>query len=314
MAAAPSIKRTMGPLEWALLVLLSVLWGGSFFFAEVALVELRPFTVVFGRVALAALTLMALVYLTGGRMPADRRLWGAFFVMGLVNNFIPFSLIVWGQTQITGGLASILNATTPVFTVLIAHFFTQDERLTVGRLSGVALGIAGVVVMIGPAALKGLGGNVLAQIAVVGAALSYGIAGVYGRRFGGVPPLVTAAGQVTASTVLMFPVMMLLDRPWTLPMPGVETWGAVLGIALVSTAAAYVIFFRILATSGATNIMLVTLLVPVSAILLGVLILGETLEPVHIAGMVLIALGLAAIDGRALGMLRRRTTPASSQG
>ncbi len=308
MASAPTINQTMGPLEWGLLILLSVLWGGSFFFAEIALVELRPFTVVFGRVVLAAATLVILVKVTGGRMPRDRRLWAAFFVMGTVNNFIPFSLIVWGQTQITSGLASILNATTPVFTVLMAHFFTRDEKLTANRFAGVVLGIAGVVVMIGPEALAGLGANVLAQLAVVGAAVSYGVAGVFGRRFAGTPPLVTAAGQVTASSVLMFPVMLIVDRPWTLAMPAPETWAAVLGIALVSTAAAYVIFFRILATAGATNIMLVTLLVPVSAILLGVLVLGETLAPLHMAGMALIGLGLLAIDGRVLSMMRRRLT------
>jgi len=314
MVSTPRINVTMGPLEWGLLILLSVLWGGSFFFAEIALVELRPFSVVFGRVVLAAATLLLLVRLTGGRMPRDPRLWGAFFVMGTVNNFIPFSLIVWGQTQITSGLASILNATTPVFTVIMAHFFTRDEKLTANRFAGVILGIAGVVVMIGPAALAGLGANVLAQLAVVGAAVSYGVAGVYGRRFAGTPPLVTAAGQVTASSVLMFPVMLIADRPWTLAMPAAETWAAVLGIALVSTAAAYVIFFRILATAGATNIMLVTLLVPVSAILLGVLVLGETLAPLHIAGMVLIGLGLLAIDGRAIGMLRRRLSPKATNG
>jgi len=306
MASPQPIKQTMGPLEWGLLVLLSILWGASFFFAEVALAELQPFTIVFARVSLAAVALWVLVALTGGGMPFSGRLWGAFLVMGLVNNFIPFSLIVWGQTQISGGLASILNATTPVFTVIVAHFFTRDEKLTANRIAGIVLGFAGVVVMIGPEALAGLGSNVIAQLSVMGGALAYGVAGVFGRRFAGTPPLVTAAGQVTASSVLMFPVMLAVDRPWELAMPAAETWAALLGVALISTAAAYVIFFRILATSGATNIMLVTLLVPVSAIILGVLILGETLSLLHIAGMALIGLGLLAIDGRAMGLLRRR--------
>ena len=303
------INKTMGAFEWFLLITLSIVWGGSFFFGEVALQELRPFTVVLGRVGFAAICLMVLVYATGLRMPWTPGLWGAFFVMGAINNFIPFSLLLWAQTEIASGLASILNATTPLFTVVLAHVLTSDEKMTRSRVAGVLAGIAGVAVMIGLEALEGLTTNVIAQLLVLAAALSYAFAGIYGRRFKEHPPLVTATGQVTASTVMILPVALYLDQPWLVPGVGMVTWGAILGIALLSTALAYVLYFRILSTAGATNLLLVTFLIPVSAILLGTLVLGEQLEPKHFAGMALIALGLALIDGR---LFRRRAALAKN--
>ncbi len=306
MSDRTEINRTMGAMEWALLIVLSVLWGGSFFFAEVALVELRPFTVVLCRVGFAAIVLVAVVYATGQRLPRRGGLWGAFFVMGALNNLIPFTLIVWGQTHIASGLASILNAATPLFTVVLAHLLTHDEKMTPNRLAGVVLGLAGVAVLIGPEVLRGLGFHLVAQLAVLGAALSYAFAGIFGRRFRGEPPLVVAAGQVTATTVMILPIALFADRLWAVPLPGATTWAAIAGLAVLSTALAYVIFFRILATAGATNLLLVTLLIPVSAILLGTAILGERLAFGHFAGMALIGLGLAAIDGRPLKALRRR--------
>ncbi|MGY2050612.1 DMT family transporter [Methylobacterium sp. JK268] len=302
----PASRRPMTASDWGLLLVLSVLWGGSFFFIRVALDALPPFTIVALRLALAALILNALVPLLGARMPRDRRVWAAFLGMGLLNNAIPFSLIAWGQTHIASGLASVLNATTPLTTVVVAHLLTRDERMTGRRLAGVLLGLAGVAVMMGPSVLGGIGADALAQAAVLGAAWSYAFAGVFGRRFGrmGVPPLVTAAGQVTASALLLGPVALLVDRPWTLPVPGPIPLAAVLGLATLSTALAYLIFFRILARAGATSIALVTFLIPVSAIGLGVLILGERLDPRQVAGMALIAAGLAAIDGRVLDRWR----------
>lgn len=294
------IHSSMTPVEWGMLCALSLLWGGSFFFVGVAVAELPPFTIVLLRVALAALILWLVVRFMGLRMPVTEGLWGAFFAMGVLNNLIPFSLIVWGQTHMASGLASILNATTPLFTVIVAHYLTADERMTRARMLGVTVGLAGVVAMMGPAALEGIGANVFAQVAVLAAALSYAFAGVYGRRFRslGVPPLLTATGQVTASTILLAPVALMVDRPWTLPMPGPATWAALIGLAALSTALAYLLYFRILATAGATNLLLVTFLIPVSAIFLGATILGERLNPEHFLGMALIGVGLAAIDGR----------------
>jgi drug/metabolite transporter (DMT)-like permease len=266
---------------------------------------------VLARVGFAAVALVLAVYATGQRMPASVALWAAFFAMGALNNLIPFSLIFWGQTQIAGGLAAILNATTPLFAVVLAHFLTRDEKMTPHRLGGALLGLLGVAVMIGPAVLRELGMQLLAQIAVLGAALSYALAGIFGRRFRDVPPLVSAASQVIAATVMMLPVVLLLEGPWSVPMLGLRTWGAILGLALLSTALAYLIYFRILASAGATNLLLVTFLIPVSAIVLGASLLGERLEPQHLAGMALIGLGLAAIDGRPLRLLRRRARRSS---
>jgi drug/metabolite transporter (DMT)-like permease len=303
------INKTMGVVEWTLLIGLSVLWGGSFYFVGVAVDGLPPFTIVVLRVGIAALALNVAVLAMGLRMPSDRRAWVAFFGMGFLNNLMPFCLIVWGQTHIASGLASILNATTPMYTVVAAHFLTRDEKMNAGKLAGVVIGFAGVIAMIGPEALKGLGVDVFAQLAVLGAAMAYAFAGVFGRRFQrmGIAPLITATGQVTASTLMLAPVALVVDRPWTLPMPTAEVWGAIVGLALLSTALAYILYFRILATAGATNLLLVTFLIPVSAIVLGATLLGERLAPEHFAGMVLIGLGLAAIDGRPLTRLRLRT-------
>ncbi|MDK1491640.1 DMT family transporter [Sinorhizobium sp. 7-81] len=298
--------RVMGAREWGMLIALSVLWGGSFFFIGIAVKALPPFTIVALRVTLAAAALLIFIGALGLALPRRREVWLAFFGMGLLNNLVPFSLIVWGQTHIASGLASILNATTPLFGVVVAHLLTDDEKMTANKLTGVLVGFFGVAVIIGPAAIGGLGSNVLAQLAVLGAAFSYSLASVFARRFKrmGVAPLLTATGQVSASSLMLVPLALIADRPWTLAFPGLDVWAALLGIALISTALAYVLFFRILETSGATNLMLVTFLIPVSAILLGAVFLGERLEPKHFLGMVLIAAGLAAIDGRLLNRLR----------
>jgi drug/metabolite transporter (DMT)-like permease len=305
---APAVSRPMSAREWAMLVALSLLWGGSFFFNGVAVRELPPLTIAFLRVALAAAALLAVCAMAGVRVRPDRHLVGAFFAMGFLNNLVPFGLILWGQTQIASGLASILNATTPLFTVVAAHFLTADEKMTGGKLGGVAIGIAGVVVLIGPAALSGFSGHVLAQLACLGAAISYAFASIFGKRFRalGVPPLATAAGQLSASSLLLAPLALAVDRPFALALPGAGAIAAIAGLALLSSALAYVLFFRILATAGATNLVLVTLLIPVSAIWLGYAFLGETIGARDIAGMALIAAGLAAIDGRAAAALKAR--------
>lgn len=293
----------MSVLEWALLGSLSLLWGGSFFFNRILVAELQPFTVVWGRVALAALALLTVVCLSGHRLPRSLPAWGAFFAMGLLNNLIPFSLITWGQTEIASSLAAILNATTPLFTAVLAHALTRDQRekLTARRATGVLMGLVGVMLIVGPAALGDLGLNLLAQLAVLGAALSYGFANIHGRRFRamGISPLVAATGQVSATTVMALPLMLLVDRPWALAaMPALQTWAALAGLAFLSTALAYLIFFRILAGAGAVNVALVTLLVPASALLLGAAVFGERLDTRQVAGMATILLGLVVIDGR----------------
>jgi drug/metabolite transporter (DMT)-like permease len=264
------------------------------------------------RVAVAAFALHAVVRIMGVRLPTTRDVWIAFFAMGLLNNVVPFWLITWGQVHIASGLASILNATTPLFTVIVAHGLTADEKMTGGRLFGVIVGLVGVAIMIGDAALHAFGVGVLAQLGILLAALSYAFAGVFGRRFRaiGVAPLATATGQVTASSVVLFPIMLAVDRPWTLSLPSPNALVALAGLALLSTALAYILYFRILAAAGAINLVLVTFLIPVSAILLGILVLGETLAARHILGMALIGTGLAAVDGRAWRAIRQWAAPA----
>lgn len=298
----------MGGRQWIMLLTLAVLWGGSFFFNGVAVRELPSFTLVWLRVAVAAAALLALLRLVGLRMPREPRVWLAFFGMATLNNLLPFVLIVWGQHRIASGLASILNATTPLFTVLVAHLLTVDETLSPAKAAGVAVGFVGAAVMVGTDALSDMGTQVWAQLACLAAALSYAFAGIFGRRFRrmNISPLVTAAGQVSASTLLLLPVVLLVDRPWELALPHAATWGAVAGVGLLSTALAYVLYFRILADAGATNLLLVTFLIPISAILLGVFVLGETLLPRHCVGMGLIAAGLVLIDGRPARLARRR--------
>jgi len=237
------------------------------------------------------------------RQPA----WLAFFAMGLLNNAVPFCLVVWGQSHIASGLAAILNATTPISTVIVAHLLTDDEKMTGNRFLGVVIGLFGVVVLVGPDSLKGLGTNVLAQVAVLTAAVFYAFAGVYGRRFKlmGIDPILTANGQVTASAIVLFPIVMLVDHPWTLAMPALPVWEAIAGSAVLSTALGYVLYFRILATAGATNLLLVTFLIPASAIIMGTFGLGERLDVRHFAGLAFIGAGLVAIDGRLLARIRR---------
>lgn len=296
---ASTINISMNARVWAMLILLSMLWGGSFFFVGVVVTDLPPLTIVALRVGIAAITLWIIALMIGLRPPKELRVWGAFLGMGLLNNVVPFALIVWGQTQIASGLASILNAATPIFAVLVAGMLLPDERVTPLKLAGVGIGFVGVVVMIGLPALSG-GGSLIAQLAIIAAALSYAFAGVYGRRFKvmGINPIITAAGQVTASTIVLTPVALMVDGPLDVVAMSVDTWAAIVGLAVLSTAVAYVLYFKILETAGATNVLLVTLLVPVSAILLGSLFLNESLEVVHFVGMLLIAIGLSAIDGR----------------
>ena len=333
MAGVTSAPRPMTAGEWALLVALGAVWGGSFFFNRVAVQDLPVFTIVGARVALAALILVIVQRLRGEALPAGATAWRALFVMAVLNNVLPFSLIVWGQQYLASGVAAILNAATPLFTVVFAHWLTRDEKLSSAKLAGVVVGFVGVAVMLGfgeglgagegpgagavpgsgsdpgsgeapadglPGAGSAPGMVTAAQLLCLAGAASYALAGIFGRRFRamGLSPLNTATGQLLASSMLMVPAALAFDRPWTLGWPGAGTVGALVGLAVLSTALAYVMYFRILATAGATNLLLVTFLIPVGAILLGGLFLDETLGLRQFAGMALIGLGLLAIDGR----------------
>ncbi|RMC38056.1 DMT family transporter [Paracoccus alkanivorans] len=289
----------MEAADWAQLLLLSLLWGGSFFLIAISVTGLPVLSIVAIRLGVAAMVLWLIVLATGRRLPRAPGIWAAFLVMGILNNAIPFGLIVWGQTSIPSGLASILNATTPLWTVIVSGLLLSDEAFSARKLAGVVLGLGGVAVMIGLDTLAGLGHAIWAQLAILGAALSYAFANVFGRRFRSMEldPVVTAAGMVTGSSALLIPLALSVDGWPGVDVPG-QVWLAAIVLGVVSTGLAYVLYFRVLARAGATNISLVTFLVPVSAILLGWLFLAETLGQAHLLGVVLIALGLALIDGR----------------
>ncbi|WP_137154579.1 DMT family transporter [Rhizobium sp. FKL33] len=305
-------KSAISPLAWALLILLGLLWGGSFFFARVAVQHVPPLTLALSRFVIAALALH--IYLRGrnGFYATLRNRAGSFLLLGLLNNAIPHSFIFIGQTHIGAGLASILNATTPVWTVLIAHMTTRDEKMTPRKAAGVILGLVGAVLLFSPHLGAGADAPLWALALPLLAAVSYGFAAIFSKRFRGVDPTAIAAGQLTASTLIMAPIALGVDQPWTLPVPPAGALAAMLALALVSTAFAYILFFRIIALAGATNASLVTLLVPPSAILLGMVFLGERLEWVEWAGMAVIALGLVVLDGRLASFVQRRAARATT--
>ncbi len=300
----PSADNRIDSRDWSLLGLLSVLWGGSFFFNGVIVRELPPLTVVLLRVVLGAIILLPLLRSYKIAFPKGVSGWAPFFAMGLFNNVLPFSLIVFGQTYVTSGLASILNATTLLFAVVVMAV-AGEERPQPRRIAGVIVGVIGVAILHGDA----LGFETRQGIGILlclAGAFSYGVAALVGRRLPArVPPLGTAAFQMMASSAMMLIVAGVVDRPWQLPMPHATTWLAVIGLAALSTALAYIVFFQILQRSGATNVMLVTLLIPVTAILLGYLVLGEPISAREVIGALVIGSALLLIDGRVLRWLRR---------
>jgi drug/metabolite transporter (DMT)-like permease len=302
------IRTRMNGSDWGILVALALIWGGAFFFISVAVHAIPPLTYVWLRLTIASAGLWAFLWWRREKVGLPRSVWGSIILLAVLNNALPFALFGWGQTHISSGLASILNATTPIWGVVVAHIFTSDERMTPRKVAGVLLGFGGVATMIGPSLLSNLGSSALAQLACVVASLSYALAAVWARRFRkmGLPPMAVTTGQLTAGAAIMLPIAFVLDQPWTQPLPGLGPVAAISALALVCTAFAYVLYFRLIDRAGATNALLVTLLVPPTAILLGALFLAEALAPQDFLGLFLIALGLAAIDGRLVSALRPR--------
>ena len=306
--ALPMIRTVMNRSDWTTLVTLALIWGAAFMFIGIAVREVPPLTYVLLRLSIATAALW--LYVAWRREPIGlpRSVWGSIIVLALLNNAIPFVLFGWGQTRIASGLASILNATTPIWGVVVAHLFTGDEKMSGRKLAGVLLGFGGVTLMIGPAVLANVGGDAVAQLACVTAALCYALAGVWARRYRamGLPPVSVTTGQLTAGAVIMLPLALLVDQPWTHALPSLKALAAITALAVVCSAFAYILYFRLIDRAGATNALLVTLLVPPVAILLGVAFLGETLHGRDLLGLALIALGLAAIDGRLLSVVSPR--------
>jgi drug/metabolite transporter (DMT)-like permease len=305
-----TMNRNMSAADWAILLVLSVIWGGSFFFIEIALGTVAPLTLVLIRVAVAAAFLWVFLLARRERLAMPPGAAFSFLVLALLNNVVPFTMFAWAQEAITGGLASILNATTPVWGVIVAHLCTADEKATPAKVAGVLLGFGGVALMIGPDFLGEIGTGVLAQLACLAATFCYALAGVWARRFRpmGIPPVAVATGQLTASALVMLPLVLLFEPPWRAAAPSPQAWAALIALALFCTSLAYILYFRLIASAGATNGLLVTFLIPITAILLGALILQEHLEPRHFAGMALIGAGLAAIDGRLFGWVERKSS------
>lgn len=301
-----STQKTMTTRAWAELGLLSLIWGGSFLAVELALEEMGPLTAVAHRVGWAAPLLWLYFRAQGLPVPRAPRVWLAFLVMGVLNNVLPFSLIAWGQVHIESGLASILNAATAVFGVLLASLVFADERLTPQRLAGVSLGFAGVIVIIGPGALHSFDLRSLGQLAVVGAAVSYSFAAVWGRaQLGRLPPQVSAAGMVSAAALVMIPAAILFEGAPAFALAPV-TWGAIAFYAVGATVVAYLLYYRVLGMAGSGNLMLTTILIVPVAVILGAVVLNEALPPTAFAGFALIAAGMAVLDGRILGAVRKR--------
>jgi drug/metabolite transporter (DMT)-like permease len=304
----PMINSVMNRGEWGILLALALIWGVAFIFIKVAVTHVDPLTYVWLRLSIAAVALWLLLRWRGERLKLPLAVWGAILVLALFNNMIPFVLFGWGQQHIASGLAAILNAATPIWGVIVAHLWTRDERVTTAKLLGVLVGFGGVATMIGPDLLFNGNGTVLAQLACLTAALCYALAGVWARRFKAlnVPPIKVAAGQLIIGAVAMAPIALIIDQPWLRPLPPPEAWGAIYALALFCTALGYVLYFKLIETAGATNALLVTLLVPPTAILMGGLIFGERLTSGQFAGFGIIALGLALIDGRLFAPLRRK--------
>lgn len=303
MTQSPKLDGT----GWLLIGILSILWGGAFFLIEVGLRSYPPITLVFMRLVLAVPPMWIAMRLMGQRLPSEARVWGLLAVVGALNCALPFILFFWGQQYLDSGYASILNATTPLWGVITAHFLTSDEKATPARILGVLIGMAGIVVMVGPEAMKGLSNNLLAQIACIISTIFYSFAAIYGRRLSQteLTPMAVATGQTMMAALMMVPVVVLVDQPWTMATPRLDSTLAGLTLALFSTALAYTLYFRLIDHSGASNAQLVAFLMPILAVILGIAFLGESLSGGQIVGAALIAIGLAILDGRLVARFQK---------
>jgi drug/metabolite transporter (DMT)-like permease len=292
--------------SWAMIGAMSLLWGSAFLLIEIGLRSFSPNTLVFLRMAIAAPVMLLALLLLKERLPRDWASWRQLFVLGALNAALPFILFFWGQQYLDSGYASVLNATTPLWGVLVAHFLTDDEKATPLRIAGVLVGLAGIIVMVGPEAMGGMSDSLLAQIACVVSTFFYSFAAIYGRKLGqsSMTPMAVATGQVITAGIIMLPVMLYFDRPWEAPLPSTDSMLAALALGIPATAIPYLLYFKTIDRAGASNAMLVAFIMPVIAILLGIAFLGEVLTGAQIAGTALIAVGLLAIDGRLLAHWR----------
>lgn len=302
MNASPKLDAA----GWGLIAILSILWGGAFFLIEVGLRSYPPLTLVLMRLALAVPPMWLAMRFMRQSLPCEPRVWALLTVVGALNCALPFALFFWGQGYLDSGYASILNATTPLWGVITAHLLTQDEKASPTRVIGVLIGMAGIITMVGPEAINGLSDNLLAQIACIISTVFYSFAAIYGRRLSqtSLTPMAVATGQTITAALLIMPIVLLVDQPWKLAMPKLDSTLAAITLALFSTALAYALYFRLIDRAGASNAQLVAFLMPILAVILGIVFLGEALTGGQIVGALLIAAGLVAIDGRLLAPIR----------
>lgn len=292
--------------DYLLLLLLATLWGASYSFIRVGVTTIPPITFIAGRTLIAGALLFAFMRMSGVSMPRDRATWRNFMVQAVLNSVIPFTLIAWAEQSVEAGLATILNATTPIFVFLMTWLFVRHEPVTVRKLVGVVAGIIGVGLIVGTGALQGLGREFASQLAVIIATISYAWAAIFGRNFAGHHPLVPAAGSMLCGAVMLVPASLVVDRPWTL-VPSAESVVALFGLAVFSTALAFVIYFRLLRTLGAIGVTAQAYLRVPIGVSIGVVALGESLAPTAWLGFVFVVLGVAAMT-----LQPRRARPAEA--
>jgi drug/metabolite transporter (DMT)-like permease len=305
-AGRPAAPLRLGAVEWGLIALQSMLWGSSYFFIAVVQPELPALTIAALRTLPASVALLLIVLSLGYRLPATLAEWRLFILFAGFNSVLPFVLIIWGQSRATGGMAAILNAASPLFGIFLAHLLTHDEKLSLDKLAGILVGIVGVAILVGPDLALGSGADVAARLALLAAPLCYVCANIFARRrLGNYPPFVVAAMQMVGAIFVAFPLALAVDRPWTLPVPSLTILAAIAGMGVLGSALASLCHFTVLQRAGSTNATLVTLIMPLTPILLGGIFLGDRLSPRDIAGALVIAAALAIIDGRLLKALRR---------
>jgi len=305
-AGKVSAPLRLGAVEWGLIALQSMLWGSSYFFIAVVQPELPAFTIAALRTIPAAAVLLLIVLSLGYRLPATLAEWRLFIAFSAFNTVLPFLLIVWGQARATGGMAAILNATAPLFGIFLAHLLTHDEKLSWNKLAGILVGITGVGILVGYDVVAGQSADLWARLALLAAPFCYVSANIFvRRRLGHYPAFVIAVMQMVGAMFVAFPLALAIDQPWTLPVPSLQALGAIVGMGVLGSALASLCHFTVLQRAGATNASLVTLIMPLTPIMLGGMFLGERLSARDIAGALVIAAALIIIDGRAFRALRR---------
>jgi drug/metabolite transporter (DMT)-like permease len=308
ITAAPAhnqmARNQMSPLDWAMLGLCAIAWGSAYTFNKIAISELPPLTITAARLPIAALFLFSLCLATRTILPPFGRAWAPFFVFTLLSNVTPFLFVLRGQRDTASGLAAVIGATTPLFVMLLAHVWTADEKLAPRKVVGVATGLAGVGIVMGPAAWTWTG-DATAKFALIFASVLYAIGAIYSKRLVAYPPLTLATLQMTCGSLITVPLALLWDKPWSMATPSRAAVGAIAGTAIIGSSLAAITYFHVLRRAGATNAMLVTLLVPVTPILLGSILFGESLLPREIIGALIIALALLIIDGRLVQLWTR---------